>query len=331
MPLVMAIEVAANVLLFTASAFVLLAGGQLIHLMVVMAGVQVVMALASVVVARSAHLWPAPQSRPDWTISGLMRKSLPFLGLSLTDVLQQRADLLLVSFLAGPLTTGAYAAANSLVRVLIKLAQSYWRALYPTLSRLHQGQRDRFLLLQGMALRLGWAAALWAAAVAAGLATEIMLLFFGDDFVAASAVLRILIWSAPLYLLESYFIAILFVQRQPRTGLMVALTQLGVVVAALPPLILWVGIAGAAWGVVLAGIAGVCVGAWHVGTLNASSVTTLLLMLIAALAVAAAIWRLQETPWWAVSVGAALYGLLAWLVGGVGRRDLASLRQALVG
>ncbi len=58
---------------------------------------------------------------------GSLRRAAPFFGIALTDVLQQRSDLLLLSLFASPVLIGAYSAANSIVRVGIKLVNVWWR------------------------------------------------------------------------------------------------------------------------------------------------------------------------------------------------------------
>ncbi len=56
-------------------------------------------------------------------------------------------------------------AAYNLVRVLVKLVQSFWQAAYPTLSRLRRQASSRYALLSALSLRYGLLLLLPAAAL----------------------------------------------------------------------------------------------------------------------------------------------------------------------
>src|SRR5690606_27735609 len=85
----------------------------------------------------------------------LGRRLLPFYTLSLADVLLQRIDLLLLSVIAGELVAGIYSAAYNLVRVLLKLVQSFLQAIYPTLSRLRRQAPLHYQQVADLSMRLG--------------------------------------------------------------------------------------------------------------------------------------------------------------------------------
>ncbi|MEZ4582113.1 MAG: hypothetical protein R3A10_10850 [Caldilineaceae bacterium] len=68
----------------------------------------------------------------------LWQELRPFYWLSLADVLLHRLDIILLNIVTTDLVTGIYSIAYSVVRVGVKLIQSFWQALYPTLSRLHR-------------------------------------------------------------------------------------------------------------------------------------------------------------------------------------------------
>jgi O-antigen/teichoic acid export membrane protein len=92
------------------------------------------------------------------------------------------------------------------------------------------------------------------------LAPSLITGLLGANYGPSVLVLRILFWSAPLYLLESYVSMIFLVERQPMRSLgLIGLHLLGIVIG-LPGLTLLWGATGAAWGAVLAGLLTASVG-----------------------------------------------------------------------
>jgi O-antigen/teichoic acid export membrane protein len=189
-----------------------------------------------------------------------VRGALPYYGIALADVAQQRADVLLLGLLAGPAVTGLYAGASSVVRVLSKLVQSYWRALYPTLSRLHATDAPAFDRLRRGALLLAVGLSAAAAGLGSVLAAPLFPLVFGPEFAASVPVFTLLVWSAPAYAISLYAVYVLLVAHRPRPALAVTLTNLVLTVLLLPPLAAAWGAPGAAAASLAAGVAAAGVG-----------------------------------------------------------------------
>lgn len=181
----------------------------------------------------------------------LLRRARPTFGIALTDVLQQRLDLLLVGALLAPAATAFYAAAGGLVRVLLKLTQSWWRALFPTLSRLRSQGAVQARKLNELATRLGLAGVVLAAVLLSTAALPIVSLLFGADYAEAAPVLRVLAWSAPFYFLNARAVVLLQVAQRARWALWVALAQVGALLL-LPLTVSALGAAAAAPTAVLA-------------------------------------------------------------------------------
>jgi O-antigen/teichoic acid export membrane protein len=153
MELAFVIEVAINALILLLSAWLLWqqqSVADLLLVVVVAQGAGMVLALGLLFASR---LLAAPQladSQPSGPpLSGplpwrtIATGAMPFFGLSLTDVLLQRLDILLLSLFADARLLGTYSAAYNLVRVAIKLLQSVWRGVYPTLARLYPTTPER--------------------------------------------------------------------------------------------------------------------------------------------------------------------------------------------
>lgn len=260
MELLLGVEAAINLLTALASIGVLWLHGTVVHLAAVVALAQVVsVALAGWLVMRT-RLLAAPQVQPTTGALGLARQARPFLGLALADVLLQRLDMVLVGLVGGATTAGLYSAAYNLVRVAVKIIQSVWRALYPTLSRLSAQAPARYRRWLGLSLRYGLPACGGAAAVGAVLAAPLLALLYGADFPSSAPVLRILLWVMPLFFVESALITHFLVQQRPHAALRLTAAHVAAM-ALLLPLGIWLGGAvGAAWAALLAQAAGVLVG-----------------------------------------------------------------------
>jgi O-antigen/teichoic acid export membrane protein len=194
----------------------------------------------------------------------LAKRTLPFYGLALADVMLQRIDILLLSLVAGEAVTALYSAAYQLVRVSIKLIQSFWRALYPTLSRLHREGRAAAARLAANGLRGGFVILLPVVIIAALLAQPLLMLVFGPTAVNAAPVFQVLLWSVPLFLVESYATTLLMVEEKPTRSLWISCLHVGSIVLLLPVLTANRGVTGAAWAVVLAGLVSSVVSWWLV-------------------------------------------------------------------
>ncbi len=258
MELVMGVEMTTNALIVGASLGVLVLGGSVVHLAGVLVGTQAISALLCLVLlAHTGLLGSAdtPEARtstsPRWR--RLLREAQPFYYLTLANVLLHRTDILLLSVLAGDRTTGIYSAAYLVVRVFLVLTQTFWQALYPTLSRLRHQRPEQYIRLARLAVRYGVMGLLPGAALLTAVALPLMALLFPQVTPAAGApVLRTLAWAAPLFFLASGATTLLLVEHRARASLAVALVHLAGMALLLPALIPVFGPVGAAVGVVAA-------------------------------------------------------------------------------
>ena len=150
-------------------------------------------------VLHRAHILAPPQDPAAVDLRDLWRRTSPFFTLSIAEVLQQRIDILLLSIVAGPAVTGIYSAAYNLVRILVKLIQSFWQALYPTLSRLHHESSPRYQILSDLSLRYGLIVLLPAPPLRRRRA-ELIRLVYTEEYAASAPVLQLadLDHAAPL-------------------------------------------------------------------------------------------------------------------------------------
>jgi len=249
----------------------------------------------------------------------LWRQARPFYGLALANVLLHRLDILLLSVLAGETVTGIYSAAYLIVRVLIILAQTWWQSLYPTFSRLRVQAEDQYERLTALSIRFGLMAFLPAAALSgAHISTP---------------------WTcvAPLFLVATYTVNLLLVERRPQGSLLIAGTHIGVALLFLPVLsVRWQAL-GASLAMVAAISASALVGLFLLRRMKivAGLPRQLPLLLLATLlAGLSQVWTAQILPMpglWVgpLLVGGLVYLAVTWWGGAVSPVDLALFRNAL--
>lgn len=230
------VEWTVNGLILAGSVWALARGGNVVTLMQVLVVAQAVgMLLAWGLLARMKLLRGAAAASP-W--SALPIPARPFFGLSLSDVLLQRGDILLLSLVADARVLGIYSAAYNLARVAIKLLQSVWRGVYPTLARLYPTAPDQAAQLAQRVLGLGVALCVGGALLGSLLAAPVLRLVYGpatpDAGPEAVLALRLLLWQAPLFFVELYATTWLLVRGQARAALGVALLHAGALFTLLP-------------------------------------------------------------------------------------------------
>lgn len=351
------VDVANNGLMLLLSAALLFAGAPLWMLFAALVACQIFTAILALLFVR--RMAPPSHANDEEIIQTpplhwrtTLRSSAPFFAVTLADVLQQRADLLLLGALAAPEVTGMYAAATSIVRVVIKLVQAYWRALFPTLGRLLRQdvpstqQAADANTIQGehlhlLALRYALVITVGGALAVASVATPFVTLVFGAAYAPAGTILALLIWSAPFYVWEIASVTRLMAARQPGSAVRVTLTHLVLVFVLLPLLGgVWGGV-GAALASVLAAAGGALVGYLLLRTRNrAAHVGVLLRIAASALGAAAAagltVWLLQGLTIPSVGrnalamvIGLTTYALLLYSTRLLAAEDLSRLRRAI--
>jgi len=341
MELMMGVEVAINTLIVAASLVVLWRGGGVVALCAVIIVTQAISAALCLWLVRRNRLLGNPPGKPHTNIIDvalLWRQARPFYGLALANVLLHRLDILLLSILAGETVTGIYSAAYLIVRVLIILAQTWWQSLYPTFSRLRVQAEDQYERLTALSIRFGLMAFLPAAALSGGAADWLLgVVYRGADHTAALAAYRVLIWAAPLFLVATYTVNLLLVERRPQGSLLIAGTHIGVALLFLPVLsVRWQAL-GASLAMVAAISASALVGLFLLRRMKivAGLPRQLPLLLLATLlAGLSQVWTAQILPMpglWVgpLLVGGLVYLAVTWWGGAVSPVDLALFRNAL--
>lgn len=314
MELVMSVELIINTLILLGSIAVLWLGGSVNQVIGLLIATQLISALLGLLLLWRSGLMAAPQSPAPQQGVALGRRLLPFYTLSLADVLLQRIDLLLLSVIAGELVAGIYSAAYNLVRVLLKLVQSFLQALYPTLSRLRRQAPLHYQQVASLSVRLGLLLLLPIVIVGTVSAGPVLQLVYNEPHLATIPVLQTLLWTAPVLLVNGLTSLLLLIERRPRWSLLITGTNLLSMMALLPWLTEQAAARGAAWAVLAAGSLTVLVSLglarqWHLPIRSRA----LWGLLAASALIAVVLWALPVAWPIRVVIASALYlGLLGF-------------------
>lgn len=330
MELVMAVEICVNGLILICSLAVLWLGGGVLQLMGVIIGTQAVSASLGWWLLRRSRLMAPPQMPVATTPRDLGRRVGPFYTLALADVLLQRIDLLLLSVLAGEAVAGVYSAAYNLVRVLLKVVQSFLQALYPTMSRLRRQTQAHYRQVTDLSLR----SALMILAPVAALvwvgADGLLGLVYGERYPDTVPVLQILIWTTLAALVAGFASMVFLVEQRPRRSLLITGVNLAALILLLPWLTGMAAATGAAWALALAGAGSALTGIGLARGAHLPVDWVKLALLVGVIVGAVAVGLALPGPWLLrAGVGMVCYLLLLGLTRQVTPADWRLLRRAL--
>ena len=267
---IMIIEVLINTLILAFSSWIVWHGGTLVELVIVLVWTQAISGLMCWILwyrvskklsfqERTRFLCPARYTNPRYD---MLRDARPFYGLALAEVLLSRLDILLLSIFAGDGITGIYSAAYNIVRVPAKLIQSYWQALYPTLSRLRAGDHPHYVRLIRQSMGIGFLLALAGVGVISLLAEPLLAIVYEKQIAEIVPIFRVLIWSMPVLLIEMGYLTLLMTEQKAGVALRIMVLHL-CCLAILLPILTNSGGVGTAYAVLSATIIGAIAGIWR--------------------------------------------------------------------
>ncbi len=187
------------------SAMILLAGAAAVYLSRKMATVAYVLLGVAVLrgvlsfyfVHRKLRIKSVPW-RNDWSIvRSALAMSWPFMIFSLAVTVHARAEIVLVSWLAGSYHAGLYATAHQLSYSVLRLREGFLISLFPVLSR--EGAAEKSVFLEHLRSTMVWLTLLFVpAAGGVGLVcNKLLVLVYGRPYGDAEHVLRLLVWLWP--------------------------------------------------------------------------------------------------------------------------------------
>ncbi len=260
MELLLTVELTVNAIILAASVWMIAQGGNVADLLWIVVIAQACGMVLALALLFGLRLLAGPQSAFPFSWRDMTQGVTPFFGLSLTDVLLQRLDILLLSFIGDPHLLGSYSAAYNLVRVAIKLLQSVWRGVYPTLARLQPASPQAAAQVATRTLQWGLWVCVVGAAMGMFMAAPVLGWVYGVADADATAALRWLVWQAPLFYVESYATTWLLVIGQARAALLISTLHVGLLALLLPLGASLQGATGAAAGTIVAQAAGAMAG-----------------------------------------------------------------------
>ncbi len=248
----------------------------------------------------------------------LLLRSLPLVVTSLLGLVIYNADLLMLRVLRGAEAVGYYAAAYTLISLMLNLGAVYSQSLLPAITRAgaHPAERrglyhDASAQLFAIGLPVAWGGALVAPALIA--------LIFGPGYTASVQPLQILLWCVPLALAREVATVPLIVSERQHAVLRVTTISAGVALAANFALIPSLGLRGAALATVATEVIrlGLTVSKAHAAGFGTPHLQRLWRPALAGAAMAGTLLLLRPPSlWFAVGTGMFAYlGALAFVGG----------------
>ncbi len=249
----------------------------------------------------------------------LARRAAPLVLSAMFGLMIYNADLIFIRVFGARADVGYYAAAYTLISFLSNLGVAYALSLLPTLTRL-EARPDEQRELYGTAHAQVLAVGLPVAVGGAILAGPIIALVFGGDYGPSGPALAVLTASVPLALLRD--LPVIGLMSKGREGKILRLTavaaglNLGLNLLLVPTF----GILGAATATVITeGVRmGLAMAAARPLSFHGPPLARYLRPLLATLLMALVLLVVQpRSALLSVAVGAATYGVVLWLLGGI--------------
>jgi O-antigen/teichoic acid export membrane protein len=156
-------------------------------------------------------------------------------------------------------------------------------------------------------------------------------LMFGGDYSASVEVYRILIWAAPLFLIEVYAITVLMIEHQLRASLFISAVHIFATLILLPIFTVNGGATGAGMAVVLAGSAGAVAGVWLLRSLRLPVYVPKKVGIAIATFVAGLMSFTLPFAWLVnAMLSTFAYATLCWVTGVLAPADFQALRRILL-
>lgn len=191
-----------------------------------------------------------------WTLDASVTRDLlrnvPVFGtIFIVASLYWRADVFMLSKLAGLAAVGYYTAGYRLFAISQVVPKSFNTSIYPVFSHLFKQSPDSFRRANSLSIRYILVALLPVAAGVHGLAGPIVRLLFGAGFEPAVPVLKVVIWTLVPYGIVRVLASGLFASNRQVIDLKVNLMGLGTNLALNAALIPRYGAVGCAWATLL--------------------------------------------------------------------------------
>ena len=251
-------------------------------------------------------------------VAPLLRRSWPLVGHALLGLVIFNSDFFFLRAFGDTATVGQYAVAYTLVSFCTNVGVMYGFSLLPALTRLRSEPAGERALYDDSQAR-AFAVALPVAIGTTLLADDIMRLAFGTEYVAASLALQILIWSVPVALFRNVAVGLLIARDRQHevflTTVWAAAVNVVLNLVLIPPF----GMAGAAAATVATEAMRTVTALRYAGRAGVplTPVRRYWRAAAAALVMAAVLLAVPGRLWTAVPLGAAVYGVVLALLGGI--------------
>jgi O-antigen/teichoic acid export membrane protein len=197
----------------------------------------------------------------------LLKRTLPFLGIALSNVLFIRSGVLMLRGFGGAEAVGLFSAAERIVGAAVLLVTMLGNAMFPQLVRLWSSDRARFEKLAQQGQRLILLVTLPGATLLVIFSGDLLPLLFGVDYVMSINVLHIVAWALVFRGVSNVHAFIALAQLRQRDVVVSKLAGLTMLASACVLFVPAYAALGLAVSVVVADVVVFSLLAWRVGNM----------------------------------------------------------------
>jgi O-antigen/teichoic acid export membrane protein len=153
---------------------------------------------AALLIFRRRHGWPLFRFHYPFIKKAVIEAS-PFFVIIILAQFYDRIGLIILTALQGETVTGIFSAGDRLLATVNGFVAVFATALFPSVSRLSDGNHDELEHLCSWAMRMVFIVLLPLATIMFVASDQIIIFAFGDGFAASAAMLRIACWTLVLF------------------------------------------------------------------------------------------------------------------------------------
>ena len=143
--------------------------------------------------------------------------SIPFALTSFFGLILSSVDMLMLTNMIGSYANGLYSSAYKLISIFALIQTVYFTVIFPVMSRLFKNEKKLFVVsfeksvkyLMLIVIPLSFAVMVYS--------TDIIILFFGEEYLMASSILSILMWTVSLGFLAGICLNLLNASHKEKT------------------------------------------------------------------------------------------------------------------
>jgi O-antigen/teichoic acid export membrane protein len=263
---------------------------------------------------------------------GILKKAFSLSSASVLAQINVNVPILVISLLMSTKDVGVFSAASKLIFFLLIADRLFYSIFFPAVTRIFSQNPNQLSEVISFVSRITLVLILPVAVSCVFLANDLILLFYGTNYLAAADVLKILIWYFCITILNSIMGYALVAINKENIYTKVIVYSTPIYFLMITVLTIFMGINGVAVAVVLYELILLAIFKYHLTKSVEISIFNNILRIIPALAILAAVYIILHPINYmlSLSVGLPLYFIAAYLMSAISKYDLKMLKEKLL-